>query len=57
MKEIVRPMLEKHLRVVFGSLTVQEFERDPEARAARVEAAASPDLGKMGLSVVSFTTR
>jgi flotillin len=55
MKQIVRPVLEKHLRVVLGGLTVQEIERDPEACAARVEAAASQDLGKMGLDVVSFT--
>ena len=55
MKQIVRPVLEKYLRVVLGGLSVQEIERDPEACAASVEAAASPDLGKMGLGFVSFT--
>ena len=54
-KSIVRPVLEKHLRAILGSLSVQEIDRDPEACVARVQAAASPDLGKMGLSVVSLS--
>ncbi|MCX6927934.1 MAG: flotillin family protein, partial [Verrucomicrobia bacterium] len=49
MKDIVRPVLEKRLRAILGSLTVQEIDRDPEACAARVEAAVSPDLRNMGL--------
>jgi flotillin len=55
MKNLVRPVLEKHLRTVLGSLSGPETGRDPEACAAKVEAAASPDLGKMGLGMVSFT--
>jgi flotillin len=55
MKNIVKPVLERHLRTVLGNLGGQETGRDPEACAAKVEAAASPDLGKMGLGIVSFT--
>jgi flotillin len=55
MKDIVRPVLEKHLRRVLGGLSVEEIDRDPEACAARVEAATSQDLGHMGLGVVSLT--
>jgi flotillin len=57
MKKIVRPVLEKHLRTMLGSLNVEEVDRDLEACAARVEAAASQDLGNMGLGIVSFTIR
>jgi flotillin len=55
MKNLVKPVLEERLRTVLGSLNSQEVDRDPEACAARVEAAASPDLGNMGLAIVSFT--
>jgi flotillin len=57
MKNIVKPVLEKHLRTILGSLNVEEVDRDLEACAARVEAAASQDLGDMGLAIVSFTIR
>ena len=57
MKNLVRPLLEKHLRAVFGGLSSQEIDRDPEGCSARVEAAASQDLGKMGLGVVSLAFR
>jgi len=57
MKNIVRPVLEKHLRASLGSLSAEEIDRDLAACAARVEAAASPDLGNLGLGLVSFTLR
>jgi flotillin len=50
-------VLEKHLRSIVGGLTTEEMGQDLEPCAARVEAAASPDLGKMGLGLVSFTIR
>lgn len=56
-KNIVRPVLEKHLRTVLGSVNVEEMDRDLEACAAQVQAAASVDLGNMGLGMVSFTIR
>jgi len=55
MKNIVKPVLEKHMRTILGSLSVAEIGQDFEACAARVEAAASLDLGNMGLGIVSFT--
>jgi flotillin len=57
MKNIVRPILEKHLRAVLGNLNVEEIDRDTEACAARVETAAAMDLGNLGLGMVSFTIR
>jgi len=55
MKDLLRPVLEKHLRSILGGLSTEEIDRDLEACAVRVEAAASPDLGHMGLVIVSFT--
>jgi uncharacterized membrane protein YqiK len=57
MKNIVWPVLEKHLRAILGGLNAEEIERDPEACAAKVEAAAATDLGNMGLAIVSFSIR
>ncbi len=54
-KGMVRPVLEKHLRTILGSLSIDEIEEHPGACANKVQAAASEDLGKMGLGVVSFT--
>jgi flotillin len=54
-KNMVRLVLEKHLRAVLGSVSIEQVEQDPGACADRVQAAASEDLGKMGLDVVSFT--
>lgn len=55
MKNIVRPVLEQHVRAVLGSTSEQELDGDPAGRAARVEAAAAKDLVKMGLGVVSLS--
>jgi flotillin len=57
MKNLVRPILEKHLRAIVGGLNLEEISRDLEACAAGAQAAASGDLANMGLSLVSFTIR
>jgi flotillin len=56
-KSIVRPVLEQYLSSVLGSSSIEEASQDPGACAARVQTAASGDLGKLGLSVISFTIR
>jgi flotillin len=56
-KNIVRPVLEKHLSSVLGNLSVEEATQNPAACAARVQTAAAVDLGKMGLSMISFSIR
>ena len=56
-KNIVRPVLEKHLGTILGSLNAEEIDRDLEACAARVQTAAAQELGNMGLGMVSFTIR
>jgi flotillin len=57
MKNLVRSVLEKHLRTVLAGLSPEEIGQHLEASAARVETAASPDLGKMGLGIVGFTIK
>ena len=54
-KSIVRPVLEKHLRTIVGNLSPEEVCQNSGECAARVQAAASVDLDKMGLGVISFT--
>jgi flotillin len=56
-KNIVRPVLEKHLSSVLGSLSIEETIQNPAACAARVQTAAAGDLGKMGVGIISFTIR
>jgi flotillin len=54
-KNIVRPILEKHLRTILGASSLEELTQNPGACADRVQAAASMDLASMGLSVISFS--
>jgi flotillin len=54
---IARPILEKHLSGVLANSSVEEATQNPAACAAKVQAAAVGDLGKLGLSLVSFTIR
>jgi flotillin len=56
-KNIARPILEKHLSCALGTLSNEEAIQNPAACAARVQTSASTDLGKMGLSLISFTIR
>jgi flotillin len=56
-KNIVRPILENHLSSVLGTLSNEEVIQNPAACAARVQTVAAGDLGKMGLSMISFTIR
>jgi flotillin len=56
-KETVRPLLEKHLRSIVAGSSDEQAVQNPVACAAKVQSAASADLSKMGLSVMSFTIR
>jgi len=54
MKNIVRPILERQLRTTLDGLSFEEIDQKPDALADKVQAAASGDLGNMGLSMISF---
>ncbi len=56
-KGIVRPVLEKHLAEALASSTVASVIQNPAGCAAAAQTAASRDLARMGLSVISVTLR
>merc|ERR1719492_58427 len=56
-KETVLQTLEGHLRAILGTMTVEEIYRDREQFALKVREVASPDVGKMGIEILSFTIK
>lgn len=53
-EEILRQTLEGHLRAILGQLTVEEIYKDREQFAQQVRETATPDVGKMGIQILSF---
>ncbi|KAK6631074.1 hypothetical protein RUM44_003247 [Polyplax serrata] len=53
----VRSTLEGHLRSILGTLTVEEVYRDRDKFASFVREVAAPDVGRMGIEIISFTIR
>ncbi|XP_067940026.1 flotillin-2a-like [Watersipora subatra] len=49
--------LEGHLRCILGSLTVEQVYRDRDEFAKLIRDVASPDLGRMGIEILSFTVK
>ncbi len=49
--------LEGHMRAVLGTMTVEEIYRGRQELARRVREAASEDLHKMGMEILSLTVR
>ncbi|MDR7416452.1 MAG: SPFH domain-containing protein [Armatimonadota bacterium] len=49
--------LEGHMRAVLGTMTVEDIYRGRQELARRVREAASEDLHKMGMEIVSLTIR
>ncbi len=49
--------LEGHMRAVLGTMTVEEIYRGRQELARRVREAASEDLHKMGMELLSLTVR
>ncbi|KAF5272016.1 hypothetical protein FQR65_LT04997 [Abscondita terminalis] len=49
--------LEGHLRAILGTLTVEEVYRDRDQFAALVREVAAPDVGRMGIEILSFTIK
>lgn len=49
--------LEGHLRAILGTLTVEEVYRDRDQFAALVREVAAPDIGRMGIEILSFTIK
>jgi flotillin len=56
-KNVIRPVLEKNLNQVLAASNIQDLSQNPGACAAKAQAAASEDLRKMGVNVISLTIR
>jgi len=55
MRNIIRRILEKHVCAGLDGLSVEDINQSPVRLANEVEATASDDLARMGLTTISFT--
>ncbi|MFN8590453.1 MAG: SPFH domain-containing protein [Thermomicrobiales bacterium] len=56
-ENLIRLVMEGHLRGIVGQLTVEQIVKEPEMVADRMRANVAEDMSKMGLEVISFTIR
>lgn len=56
-ESIILQTVEGHLRAILGTLTVEQIYQDRESFAQLVREVASPDVGRMGIEIVSFVIR
>src|SRR6202163_3127546 len=54
---LIRLVMEGHLRGIVGQLTVEELVKDPESVGGKMLRTVTPDMEKMGLEVISFTIK
>ncbi|KAG8177975.1 hypothetical protein JTE90_012661 [Oedothorax gibbosus] len=56
-ESVILQTLEGHLRAILGTLTVEEVYRDRDQFAQLVREVAAPDVGRMGIEILSFTIK
>src|SRR5260370_474353 len=56
-ENLIRLVMEGHLRGIVGQLTVEDLVKDPESMGAKMLGTVTPDMQKMGLAVISFTIK
>jgi len=56
-KTAIDQTLEGHLRAILGTLTVEQVFQDRDIFAKAVREVAAPDVGKMGIEILSFTIK
>ncbi|MDP9370518.1 MAG: SPFH domain-containing protein, partial [Chloroflexota bacterium] len=56
-QDLIRLVMEGHLRGIVGQLTVESIVKEPEMVADRMRSNVADDMSKMGLEVISFTIR
>jgi flotillin len=56
-ENLIRLVMEGHLRGIVGQLTVEELVKDPENVGSKMLKTVTPDTEKMGLEVISFTIK
>ncbi|KHN78341.1 Flotillin-2 [Toxocara canis] len=55
--EVILQTLEGHLRAILGTMTVEAVYQDRDRFAQLVREVAAPDLGRMGMEILSFTIK
>merc|ERR1719414_682289 len=56
-EQVILQTLEGHLRAILGTLSVEAIYQDRDQFAQLVREVASPDVGKMGIEILSFTIK
>ncbi|KAM9319141.1 flotillin-2a-like [Pholidichthys leucotaenia] len=56
-KAVLLQTLEGHLRSILGTLTVEQIYQDRDQFAKLVRDVAAPDVGRMGMEILSFTIK
>ncbi|XP_042560679.1 flotillin-2 isoform X3 [Clupea harengus] len=56
-RSVVLQTLEGHLRSILGTLTVEQIYQDRDQFAKLVREVAAPDVGRMGIEILSFTIK
>ena len=56
-ENLIRLVMEGHLRGIVGQLTVEDLVKDPENVGSKMLKTVTPDMEKMGLEVISFTIK
>ncbi|KAK5599113.1 Flotillin-2, partial [Crenichthys baileyi] len=56
-KAVLLQTLEGHLRSILGTLTVEQIYQDRDQFAKLVRDVAAPDVGRMGIEILSFTIK
>ncbi|XP_027747343.1 flotillin-2 [Empidonax traillii] len=56
-KNVVLQTLEGHLHFILGTLTVEQIYQDRDQFAKLVQEVAAPDMGHVGIEILSFTIK
>jgi flotillin len=56
-ENLIRLVMEGHLRGIVGQLTVEDLVKVPESVGGKMLGTVTPDMEKMGLEVISFTIK
>jgi len=56
-ESVILQTLEGHLRAILGTLSVEAIYQDRDQFAALVREVAAPDVGRMGIEILSFTIK
>ncbi|XP_006819994.1 flotillin-2-like [Saccoglossus kowalevskii] len=56
-QNVILQTMEGHLRAILGTLTVEAIFQDRDQFASLVREVAAPDVGRMGIEILSFTIK